>query len=224
MWSFFKQKEQENLDKKADPEVSRQDETSPMEFQAIVSDMGDLSELKRNNAPLKFWIPEPVENALNEICKRNEVSLSKMLREFLLVHCYGLYAYHVMKDIMPEIGEEDSRVMFSKKYDPKRTPTYWVTELGKNIAPIKVWIPQRLKNDLSILATHVDLTLSNYVREIVISRLLGHGMLPKRPGMMDVEPLPDAENWAEDRDVTWKQVPEKEYWDWDYRLRERREG
>ncbi len=41
---------------------------------------------------------------------------------------------------------------------------------------------------------------------------------------MDVEPLPDADNWAEDREVTWKQATEEEFWDWDYRLRESREG
>jgi len=77
---------------------------------------------------------------------------------------------------------------------------------------MKIWIPARLKNDLIILAKHVDLTVSNYVREIVISRLLGHGTLPMRPKMLSFTPDPVAEDWNEDRDVPWREVSEEEHY------------
>ena len=84
-------------------------------------------------------------------------------------------------------------------------------ELGKNIAPIKVWIPTRLKNDLSLLAQHANLTLSNYVREIIISRLLGQGMLPTRPEMFQALPTQNADAWNEGRDVPWREVSKEEF-------------
>lgn len=51
---------------------------------------------------------------------------------------------------------------------------------------IKLWLPKRLRDDLQVLADHTGIRLSQYVREIVISRLLGHGTLPKRPEMLTV--------------------------------------
>jgi len=222
MWSFLKQKKREKGGNSYSP-------PKPMEFPELVSTMGDLSDLAHNDTALKFWIPEPVEKALEEVSDRSNDSLSSSLRLFFILHCYGLYAFHVMQDLMPDFWKDPGPVMYSiacpKTGDEsgakKRVPTYWVAELGKNIAPIKVWVPARVKNDLSILANHVGLTTSNYVREIVISRLLGHGMLPKRPEMFKVEPLPDADNWAEDRELNWMQVStEKEFWK--YKIREKR--
>jgi hypothetical protein len=56
---------------------------------------------------------------------------------------------------------DSSGVRFSKRMEEppegkKRVNTYWVIELGKNVAPIKVWIPIRMKTDLQTLAEHVD--------------------------------------------------------------------
>lgn len=57
------------------------------------------------------------------------------------------------------------------------------------------------------LADHVGIKRSQYIREIVISRLLGHGTLP----MLRAEPLPAIEDWCEDREVPMRQVGEEEY-------------
>lgn len=89
--------------------------------------------------------------------------------------------------------------MFSKteKKQPKgkkRIDTYWVPELGKNVAPMKVWIPKCMKADLQTLGEHAGLTLCNYVREILISRLLGHGMLPQRTTMLKASPTPATDD------------------------------
>ncbi|WP_323003869.1 hypothetical protein [Denitromonas sp.] len=78
--------------------------------------------------------------------------------------------------------------------------------------PIKVWIPARMRSDLQALADHVGIKLSQYVREIVISRLLGHGTLPKRPEMIEAVPLPSAEEWCDGRKIPMRQVSRDEYW------------
>lgn len=138
-----------------------------------------------------------------------------MLRDFLLIHCYGVYALEWLREHQPDIFRDsialESRVIEELPPYKVRVHTYFVPELGKNIAPMKIWIPSRLKDDLGILAEHMDLTTSNYVREIVISRFLGHGTLPMRPKMLDVTSTFTAEDWNEDKDVPWKEVPVEEY-------------
>ena len=116
----------------------------------------------------------------------------------------------------PDLFKDPSPILFSRSFaDPppgkKRIYTYWVPELGKNVVAMKVWLPTRLRNDLQILADHVELNLSQYAREIVISRLLGHGTLPYRPEMLHVSPLPAAQHWCEDQEVDMRQVEKDEF-------------
>jgi hypothetical protein len=86
-----------------------------------------------------------------------------------------------------------------------------VPELGKNIVPIKIWIPKRLRDDLQTLANHADVKISQYVREIIISRILGYGMVPMRPEIFNVIATPDAEKWCESDDFNWREVDENEF-------------
>jgi hypothetical protein len=162
--------------------------------------MGDFSDLAEHHAAFKVWLPEPVKHALDEISERSDLSVSVFLRQFLAIHCYGLYAFYQMIETTPNLFKDrDSsgiRYSFAREEPPegkKRVDTYWVVELGKNVAPIKLWIPKRMKADLKTLAEHVGLTPSNYVREILVSRLLGHGMLPQRPAMFKPFPAPEAD-------------------------------
>ncbi|OAJ70936.1 hypothetical protein A7976_05660 [Methylobacillus sp. MM3] len=192
----------------------------PLTFPELLKGIGDLSNLATNDSALKFWLPEPAEHALNEMGERSGISMSEFLRQFFIVHCYGLYAFYAMKDARIGLFKEPepkARVFYQGgstgdgRSAKKRIETYWVPELGKNIAPVKVWMPARLRNDLASLAQHAGLTLSNYVREIVISRLLGHGMLPMRPEIFQVLSTAAAEDWAGGRSVSWRQISEDEY-------------
>lgn len=213
MWPFFKRQNGEHP-------AAPVNKARPMKFAKLLGGMGDFSDLRRHDKALKFWLPEPAYEALKELCDRNGDSVSEALRQFFAAHCYGIYAYQLMVDAIPDLFRESSQPMFSRAFQPqatyriKRDPTYWVPELGKNVAPVKVWVPRRMTDELKALADHVGLKLSQYVREIVISRLLGHGTLPMRPEMLKAEPLPAVEEWsegAEDMDMPMRQVSEEEY-------------
>ena len=185
-------------------------------FAQLIADMGDFSDLAQHNVALKFWLPEAAEQALDEMSERNDLSTSKFLRQFFAIHCYGLYVFTLMIECMPRLFKEQTGVLFSRcEMQPplgkKRIDTYWVPELRKNVAPIKVWVPKRLKYDLQILSDHAGITLSNYAREIVISRLLSHGMLHQRPEMLKAFPEPAASEWDEDREAPWREVSEDEF-------------
>lgn len=213
MWPFFRRQSNQ-----ASSAVSTNpgDTPRPMRLAQLVESMGDFRDLKVHDTALKFWLPEPAAEAIMELCDRNGESMSEALRQFFAQHCFGIYAFQVMNESHPDLFRDPIPVRFSRKQaaEPpgqKRIDTYWVPELGKNVFPLKVWMPERIKTDLQVLADHVGIKLSQYVREIVISRLLGHGTLPKRPEMMDAIPLPSADDWCSDKDVAMRQVSKDEY-------------
>ena len=207
--------------KRTDSDSANADDTSrkKMTFATLVEDMGAYDDFGEHNVTLKFWLPDLVEKAVRELAEMNGESMSEALRQFFVIHCYGLYVFSVMNQKKPEVFKHDPDVRFSPKRenrepDPagkKRETTYWVQELGKNVASVKIWVPKRVKSDLQILADHVDIKLSQYLREIVISRLHGHGTLPKRPEMLYAVPLKAAEDWCEDIEIPWAQVNYEQY-------------
>ncbi len=221
MWPFFKQKKQNStypgvasLRHEPIPEPRR-----ALTLEQLVDGIGDCSDLGENDIALKFWLPSPAMQGMKEVSDIYDRTVSRLIRDFLLAHCYGMYAFEWMRE--NKVFRSTEHIMFSRTSEelPKgkvRVSTYFVPELGKNIAPMKLWIPSRLKNDLTILADHVDLTVSNYVREIAISRLLGHGTLPMRPKMLKFAPTPIAEDWNEDKDVPWLEVSEEEFSKYQY--------
>lgn len=217
MWPFLKHQTQRS-DASQDGADYRQNNRKVLKFAQLVEGMGDVADMIRHDSPLKFWLPEPAEEALIELATYNGESMSEMLRQFFAMHCYGVYAFFVMNEAVPGLFKDlSSGVKFSEsdnetpRFGRKRIDTYWVPELGKNVAPIKVWIPGRIRGDLQILADHVGIKLSQYVREIVISRLLGHGTLPMRPEMLSATPSPSAEDWCEGKEVPYREVSYEEY-------------
>lgn len=213
MWPFFKRKQQMQV---AGPAPRPR----PLSFTQILDGMGDFNDLARHDTAQKLWLPEPAAEAMKELAARNGDSMSEALRQMLAQHCYGVYAFVVMNEQIPGLFKEpDSSPMYStramrnkpEEEDKKRISTYWVPELGKNVAPIKLWIPARMRRDLQALADHVGIPLSQYLREIVISRLLGHGTLPKRPEMLEAVPLPSADAWAEEREVPMREISREEF-------------
>lgn len=210
MWPLFNRDKPSNAsDGPAEPP------RKPLALGDLLKGMGDLGSLDTNDAALKFWLPEAAEQALVELAKLQGDSMSVLLREFLTTHCYGVYVVQLLRSRQPG-PSFDSGIRFSPcraaaETRKVRKVTYWVPELGKNVAPVKIWIAQRLRDDLQALAEHTKVPLSQYVREIVVSRLLGHGMLPKRPEMFLAVPLPSADAWCDGKDVPWIQVDEATY-------------
>lgn len=222
MWPFFKSKKQAHLGKKQlSPELAEAipEKRKVLSFEQLLDGMARLESLAAHNAALKFWLPEPVAKSVNELSKLQGCSMSVMLREFLAVHAYGLYPVQLLIERNPRIFKESNircsiDFNISDYIDPpgkKRVNTYFVPELGKNVVPVKLWLASALRDDLQILADHVGIKLSQYIREIVISRLLGHGTLPKRPEMLVAEPLETAEKWCDGEKVEMRIGTKDEY-------------
>lgn len=209
MWPFLKHEQKGAGDRRR-----------PLDFKTLSDSIGDYSDLAVHDASVKFWVPQPTAEALKEIKRLRAESMNETLLIFLIGHCYGFYFQQVMLTKHPEIYKDpdpSAGIRFSRRNReaeegiPKRKTVYYVPELGKNIFPIKLWIPQRLKNDLALLAENTGLTLSEYLREIVIARVFGYGMLPMRPEMLTVEESRVADAWSEGGDANWKEASQTEY-------------
>lgn len=205
MWSFLKAKRTDGAS------------TKRIDLTRLLGEIGDVGPFTINDAAFKFWLPEPVERALTELLLLEDDSLSDFLRKTLIVHCYGFYFFRTLIERSPGIFSEGktrysvSPDAPSPKKEGKRNPVYWVPELGKNIAPIKVWLPAQLKEDLRTLAEHVGLKPSQYAREIIVSRLLGHGTLPRRPESFKVIETNASMAWEADADVPWRETTQAAY-------------
>lgn len=215
MWPLFAKKDaSENPPDAPRDQQNEAPARRPLTFEKMLEGLGDLGDLSQHDTALKFWLPEPANQAIREYALYSGNSFSAMLREFFATHCYGIYVVQVLRtqtnDAFRDIPAVLSRVKSDARRKVRKT-TYWVPELGKNVAPVKLWVARRLRDDLQALANHVGIPLSQYLREIAISRLLGHGMLPKRPEMLEAAPLPYAQDWCEDKDVPWIEVDAATY-------------
>ena len=131
----------------------------------------NYEELEKNDASLKFWLPESVEKKIDEMCAFQDTSASDLIRQILFIHLYGRYDLFGLIERQIETFDlhHISAVVMEIKDD------YAVLEpVEKNIADIKVWIPSKMKADIILLAQQSEKKPSAYVREVIISHLFGH--------------------------------------------------
>jgi predicted DNA-binding protein len=129
----------------------------------------DFLWLETNDASLKFRLSEEQEQMLDEMTTFLDISLSDLVRQILFVHLYGRYdLLGLLEQKMPSL--EEGRVI---AYAPPEEPT---ARIG-NTADIKVFLPRVMKDDLTFLAKNEGMTLSKYVRTVVVTHLTGHPAL-----------------------------------------------
>jgi len=145
----------------------------------------DYVELDNYDIALKLWLPEPIDIVMSEICTNTHTTKSDLIRQTLFIYLYGRYDLIGLLERGDTQFALNSPIMFSRtsvasnKEDTKG-PTNRTPELGKNTEDIKVWIASKMKSDLQTLADKAALPLSHFIREILISNLLGHSYLPAR--------------------------------------------
>lgn len=145
-----------------------------------------ICKLHGNDAELRFLLPELCFHALKATAEKNETWVSEYVREFFVAYLYGELTlrrmraersgiYYVPPPEVP-VGS-DSDIRYSRRH---RTET--VPGLGKNIRPVKVFLPQRLKDDFQKAADLSNKPLSTMVRESLIAHFLGNRVLLERYG------------------------------------------
>jgi len=150
--------------------------------------------LETGDVAIKFWLPDLVGILLDQSCRFADTTRSDFIRQNLFIYLYGRY------DLMGLLEQRDqhyrlyppSRVMFSKNKSPKnesvaKPEPNIMHDLGKNTEDLKVWIPNKMKTDIQALADKASISLSEMIREIIISMLFGHTYLSARKELMQIK-------------------------------------
>lgn len=119
-----------------------------------------------------MWLPEPLEERIAELARRRRSSRSDLIQETLSLCVYGAHRYEQMR--------EEQQAFFWRKAGPEFRSTRAAPALDKSSDPCKVWLPQKLKADLTTLAQAAGMTYANYVRAILILHFMGRQLTPER--------------------------------------------
>lgn len=145
-----------------------------------------LHNMTIHGAELRVWLPTTISVALGDVSHETNQTVSAYLREFFAFYLYGAHDfirmqkeftgvfYDVSKHPIDfaanqEIIRKEDAPLFSRRSNEDSIP-----DLGKNIVPIKVYIPEKIKEDLQMLADKAGLPMSTFLREVLASSLLGH--------------------------------------------------
>ena len=151
--------------------------SKPIKQHSIIMSNRDYSEFERNDAAIKFWIPETVEQKVDEATELLDTSKSDFVRQVLFIHLYGRH------DLLGLYERKCGIFLPAKdiRYSLKPQPGMPALPAEKKIADMKVWLPSRMKSDLQTLADRAKMKLSPYVRQVLHTHLFGN--LPYAPDL-----------------------------------------
>ncbi len=133
----------------------------------------DYAAYARNDVALKVWLPAKLVASLDVISAETDNSRPDVLRAILFEHVHGqaelarLRDWHRRQPLAP-----DSSIKLSAKRKVE-DPAAGLRLLGKAIEDFKLWMPSKLRVSLADLASAENLGLSDYVRKVMVYRLLG---------------------------------------------------
>jgi len=150
--------------------------------------------LETGDVAIKFWLPDLVGIMLNQSCEFADTTRSDFIRQNLFIYLYGRYDLMGLLEQRKHYYRLDppSHIMFSRSAAPKNDTVSEpepdiLQDLGKNTEDLKVWIPVKMKEDIQKLADKASISLSEMIREIIISTLFGHTYLSARKELMQME-------------------------------------
>ena len=175
-------------------EPDTQPEERPCHITQTDRDYSEL--LERGDVAIKFWLPELMGTILDETCGLIDTTRSDLIRQVLFTYLYGRYdwlgmferraAFYQLNPVPLVFYQtdwmEDESESETVVHEPEITK-----DMGKNIADLKVWIPRKMKEDIQILAAKAGITLSEMIREVIISTLIGHTYLSGRNELLQMK-------------------------------------
>jgi hypothetical protein len=179
--------------KRGRPNQHELDEAEEEQTHTITQTDRDYSDLlEYGDVAIKFWLPELMDTILDESCSFFRTSRSDLIRQTLFAYLYGRY------DLIGLLERKDCHyeltrpVLFSKRARPAQDSVEEpepdiMQDMGKNTEDLKVWIPRKMKIDIQVLADKASISLSEMIREIIISMLFGHTYLSVRKELMQME-------------------------------------
>jgi hypothetical protein len=135
----------------------------------VISMAGDYSDMEKNTATLKVWLPESTERHLEELATYLDTSVSDFIRQILFQHLYGRYDLIGLVERQkrnpdePDVPFEGAKFSLAPTFEPS----------NNKVAGVKIFIPSRMRIDLEKLSRDKYLTISEYVRLVIMNHLYG---------------------------------------------------
>ena len=141
----------------------------------------EYTDMRQCNITLKVWLPESVEAQLGELTSYLNTSLSDLIRQILFQHLYGRYDLIGLVERQKFDPEQPDKPYSGARFSlgPASTKSSALPEKPvqppppKKIAGVKVFIPERMRKDLEILAGAKYQNISEYVRLVILNHLFG---------------------------------------------------
>lgn len=131
----------------------------------------DYAELNKQQSQLRVWLPESAKIGLLEVVKRQRTSLTAFLTEYFVTYLYGYHELLRMRD--QRIGlYEPVPISPGVRYNAEAVPDF-TPKLGKNLYAIKIFVAERLKNDLERRAEKSNVSLGELSRALICQHLFG---------------------------------------------------
>ncbi|NOU24090.1 MAG: hypothetical protein HOO90_00985 [Methylotenera sp.] len=152
----------------------------------------DLCDLTSRESELRVWLPATIFVALVDMAAISNNHRSDYLRKFFTHYLYGAHEfermrqahtgafYDVSKHPVDLLALKAREAQEPKILESRVANIECLRGLGKNIIPLKIFLATKIKDDLQLLADKTAMPLSQFVREILISHLLGHTVWPER--------------------------------------------
>jgi hypothetical protein len=161
-------------------------------------DLPVFSEFALNDASMKVWIPQILSERLDWISKTDDVSRPDVIRALMFEHLYGRVAYLALlahgaqqrtertlsaardmerktdgfERMAAVVDRDDPGVRFSRQ----RHSNIDAELIGKPADNLRLELPRRMRADLVEVARVHRLTISHYVRKMLVQQLLGERM------------------------------------------------
>lgn len=156
------------------------------EYMITGTDRDHSSILDRDDVAIKIWLPELMGAILEEICDYMNASRSDIIRQTLFTYLYGRYDWLAILERKENSVplKTSSGLKFSVSSSPSKPDM--MRDMGKNTEDLKVWVPNKVKEDIQNLAQQANISISEMIREIIISTMIGHTYLSARKELLQM--------------------------------------
>lgn len=154
----------------------------------------DYSGLNKQDTQIRLWLPEAAKLALIDLAKFEDISITAYITEYFVTYLYGYHELLRMRQSC--IGlYEPIPPMPNRRYcamDVKPDPE---PNLGKNIYALKIFIPNKIKQDLQRYADKAGVTLGYFARRVICAHLFGQYYGPSELIVISAEDARLANEW-----------------------------
>lgn len=167
---------------------------------------------------VKLWIPERLDQVLNDVALDLHLSVSAVVRRSLFIQLYGRNDFLVVGAQRGEwlhpgdvrYSRDAMTPAMTKRHAQRGRRGGRMPQLGKNYLSLKVWMPPQMRADLQTWADSLGVSLSHHLREVLVSEMFGRAYLPERQALtqppedfeaVDAQHERDLKSWREDQDA-----------------------